>query len=186
MLQLISHQFGQFGDSSSGIGALGVSGQALLIQLVTFLLAYIVLRRYAFKPILKVLQNRRELIETGVRLGEQMQKEKAELDQKVIAALQDARRQADGIIADANDAARGAIADAQEAARQKADNIVADARVRGEQDVVQMRKALEHELVDLVSDATEAIINEKVDVHKDAALIDRALKHHKQTKRQHA
>jgi len=46
MLQIIS-VFGE--TSSSGLGALGISGQALLIQLITFGLAFLVLRRYAFK-----------------------------------------------------------------------------------------------------------------------------------------
>jgi len=59
-------------ETSSGIGALGVDGRALVIQLVTFALAYWVLRRFAFKPILKVLQDRRDLIESGVQIGEQM------------------------------------------------------------------------------------------------------------------
>lgn len=175
-------QVGHFGDasSSSGIGALGVSGQALVIQLITFVLAYLVLRRYAFKPILKVLQNRRELIEKGVKLGEDMQKERAELDKKVAGTLQAARLQADSILADAHEAARDTQREAEDKARQKADNIMTDAEARGAQVVVQMRKALEQELVGLVSDATEAIIDEKVDAHKDAALIDKALHRQRQ------
>ena len=162
-------------SSSSGIGALGVNGQALLFQLVTFLLAYFILRRYAFQPILKVLQERRKLIDTGVKLGEDMQKEKAELDEKVTSVLQDARRKADGIVAEAHDAARSTVSEAEEKARVKADAIEADAHNRAEQDIVRMRKQLEADLVGLVSEATEAIIDEKVDAGKDAALIDRAL-----------
>ena len=38
---------------------LGVDGKAFVIQLITFVLAYLVLRRYAFGPILKVLRERR-------------------------------------------------------------------------------------------------------------------------------
>ena len=62
-----------FGDSSSGLGALGLDGRALIIQLITFVLALLILKRYAFKPISKVLNERRELIESGVKLGEEMQ-----------------------------------------------------------------------------------------------------------------
>jgi len=61
--------FRQFGDSSSGLGALGISGQAFLIQLVTFLLAFLVLRQWAFKPIVRLLRERRETIDRGVHLG---------------------------------------------------------------------------------------------------------------------
>jgi F-type H+-transporting ATPase subunit b len=169
--------FTQFGaDSTSGIGALGVSGSSLLIQLITFLLAYLVLRKYAFQPILRVLQQRREVIESGVKLGEEMQKERAALDAKVTEALKSARLQADGIIAEANDAAQAAVRAAEDKARAKADNIVKDAAARTAQDAARVRAQIEKEVVSLISDATEAIIDEKLDDKKDAALINRVLK----------
>ena len=165
-----------FGDSSSGLGALGVDGKALIIQLITFVLALLVLKRYAFKPISKMLNERRELIESGVKLGEDMQKEKAKLDTKINAALNEARTQADGIVAAAQDTARDSVREAEIKAREKADAILAEAKQRTLQDVARARKQLEQELVSLISDATEAIIDEKVDAKKDAALIDKALK----------
>ena len=165
-----------FGDSSSGLGALGVDGKALIIQLITFVLALLVLKRYAFKPISKVLNERRELIDSGVKLGEDMQKEKAKLDTKINVALTEARTQADGIVAAAQDTARDSVREAEIKAREKADAILAEAKQRTLQDVARARKQLEQELVSLISDATEAIIDEKVDAKKDAALIDKALK----------
>src|SRR5258708_7817319 len=98
---MIYPAFTQFGDSSSGLGALGFDATAFLIQLITFVLAYLVLRRYAFGPIIKVLRERRETIEQGVKLGEQMQREKVELEAKVEQSLHEARQQADAIIAGA-------------------------------------------------------------------------------------
>jgi F-type H+-transporting ATPase subunit b len=165
-----------FGDSSSGLGALGVNGSAFIIQLITFVLGYIVLRRYAFGPILKALNARREKIELGVTLTEQIQKDKAELDSKVAAALHEARIQADGIVAEAQNAARSAIREAEDSARNKADSILKDAKTRTEQEIDRMRQSLKKELVTLVADATSAVIDEKVDATKDAALIERALK----------
>ena len=173
MLQTLTY-FGA--ESTSGIGALGLSGSSFLIQLLTFLFAYLVLRKYAFKPILKVLAERREIIESGVRLGEEMQKEKAELAVKVQKSLAEARKQADSIVADANDAARDNIRAAEDKARLKADGIVAEATARTEQDAARVRKQIEKEVVTLISEATEAIIDEKLDDKKDAALIDRVLK----------
>ncbi|HXR49949.1 MAG TPA: F0F1 ATP synthase subunit B [Verrucomicrobiae bacterium] len=165
-----------FGDSSSGIGALGVDGKAFVIQLITFLLAYWVLQRYAFGPILKVMRERRETIESGVKLGEQMQKDKAALEAQVEETLHKAREQADGIITGAQDTARQTVREAEEKAREKAAGIVDAAEARIEQDTARARRQLEKEIVGLITDATEAIIEEKVDAKKDAELIDRALK----------
>ncbi|HSX45644.1 MAG TPA: F0F1 ATP synthase subunit B [Candidatus Saccharimonadia bacterium] len=166
----------QFADSSSGIGALGIDGKAFIIQLITFLLAFWVLKRYAFTPIAKIMNERRKTIEAGVRLGEEMQKEKVELEAKVENELQAARAKADGIIADANDVAKESIREAEESARQKAAGIIDAAEARIEQDTARARRALEKDVVGLVAEATEAIIHEKVDAKKDAQLIERALK----------
>lgn len=165
-----------FAESASGLGALGVDGRAFVIQLITFVLVYLVLKRYAFKPIIKALRERREIIENGVKLGEQMQKEKAELEQKVAEALQNARKEADNIMASAQESGREAIREAEAKAKQKAESIVDEAERRIAQDVARTRQKLEDELVTLVADATEAVLEEKVDAKKDSQLIERALK----------
>jgi F-type H+-transporting ATPase subunit b len=165
-----------FADSSSGLGALGIDGKALIIQLVTFVLAFWVLQHWAFKPIIKLMDQRRKTIEDGVSLGEQMRKDKAELDARVTDELAKARSQADGIITEAHEAARDTIRQAESQAVEKAEGIVAEAMQRTEQDIARARKQLESDIVGLISDATEAIIDEKVDSQKDAALIDKALK----------
>jgi F-type H+-transporting ATPase subunit b len=169
----------QFADSSSGIGALGIDGKAFIIQLVTFLLAFWVLKHWAFGPIVKMMEQRRKTIEDGVNLGEQMKKDKAALEAKVAEELSKARAEADGIIAEANESARQAIRDAEEKAQEKAAVILQEGQDRAESEMARARKKLEGEIIGWVSDATEAIIGEKVDATKDAAIIDRALKEQK-------
>ena len=163
-------------DSSSGIGALGVDSKDLIIQLVTFVLAFWVLQHWAFKPIIKIMEQRRKTIEDGVNLGEQMKKDKAALEAKVAQELANARTEADGIIAEANENARQVVREAEEKAQEKAAVIVKEGEERAATEMVRARKKLESEIVGWVSDATEAIIGEKVDAKKDADIIDRALK----------
>jgi len=165
-----------FADGSSGIGALGIDGKAFVIQLVTFLLAFLVLQRFAFKPIVKLMDERRKTIESGVSLGEKMRRDEAAMEAKVEAELHKARQEADGIIAGAQDTARQTIREAEDKAREKAVGVLKEAESRIAQDTARARKALQSELVGLISDATEVIIDEKVDAKKDASLIERALK----------
>ncbi len=168
-----------FGQSSSGIGALGINGQAFIIQLITFLLVFLILKRYAFKPILRVLKRRQDLIDNGVKLGEQMQKEKRELEQSIADKLHKASDEADKIISLAEHDARVRAQETEEKAQAKAKIIIDEADQRIKQEVVQARRRLKGDLVELVSEATEAIIGEKVDTKKDAELIDRSLKEQK-------
>jgi F-type H+-transporting ATPase subunit b len=172
---MISNALTQFGDSSI-FSALGISGQAFIIQLITFLIAFLVLRQWAFKPILKVLDERRKRIEDGLRLGEQMEMEKAKLDERVSQELHKVRAEADRIITDAEATAKKTVQAAEDAARKRADEIVKSANEQIAYATKRERERLKQEIVELVSDVSEAIIGEKVDAKKDATLIDKALK----------
>lgn len=161
-------------DSSSGVGALGFNGQAFLIQLITFLLVFLALRKWAFKPIIKLLDERRETINSGITLGEKMREASADLEEKVSQELHKTRQQADRLIADAEQEARTTIRSAEETARVRAETMLEDARKQIAAETKRQRVKLEKELVGLVSEVSEAIIGEKVDAQKDAALIDKA------------
>jgi len=172
---LITHVT-QFADSTSGLGSLGIDGKALIIQVVTFLIAFWVLKKWAFGPIIRLMDERRQTIEQGVSLGEQMKKDAAALEAKVADELAKARRAADGIIAEAEETSKQTVRAAEDKARDKAAGVLKEAEERIATETQRARKKLEGELVGLISDATEAIIGEKVDAKKDAELIDRALK----------
>lgn len=165
-----------FGETSSGIGALGFDGKSFVIQLITFVLAFLVLKRYVFKPILKVMAERRETIESSVKLGEQMQKEQADMEDKVAQLMREARIEGDAVITGANETARQMIREAEEKARAKAAGVLQSAESRIVQDTARARKQLEKEVATLVAEATEAVLEEKIDARKDNEIIERALK----------
>src|SRR5579871_699074 len=123
MVNLIANSV--FGDSSSGLSALGINWSGFVIQLFTFLIVFLALKKWALKPILKILNNRRQLIEEGVKLGQEMQKERAELDKEVSEKLHQASEDADGIIASAQQEARAVVTDAQEKAQARSESILA-------------------------------------------------------------
>jgi F-type H+-transporting ATPase subunit b len=167
--------FTNFG-SASGIAALGFNAKDFVIQLLSFLIVFLILKKYAFKPIIKIMDERKQLIESGVTLGEQMKKKNDKLDDEIQSKLKEAQSEADKIVTSAEQEARQVVVDAEEKARAKADAIAAEAKEKIKQDTAIARQRLEKELVGLITDATEAIIDEKIDAKKDAELIDRALK----------
>jgi F-type H+-transporting ATPase subunit b len=164
-----------FGDSSSGLGALGFSGSSFLIQLITFILAYLVLRHFAFGPITKVLRERRELIDKGVSLGDEMKKEKVKLEEDIRKQLSEAREKADAIISSAEESAKESIHAAENKAQEKADIILKEAKLKTVQEMASAKRSLEHEIAELVAEATEVLTGDKVDAKKDSSLISKAL-----------
>ncbi len=166
---------GVFASSSSGLSALGVSLNALIIQLITFLLAFFVLRKWAFGPIVKILQQRRQVIEDGVKLGDKMRSDEQALEEKIERTLGETRIKADKIIADAQETAKQMVRTAENDAKNRADIVIKEAAEKTKQDLARAKSKLEGEIVGLIAQATSAVLDEKVDAKKDAGLIERAI-----------
>lgn len=162
-------------DSSSGLGTLGVSGSAFVIQLITFLLAFWVLKRFAFGPIGKILKERKETIEQGVSLGEKMKNDAKELEDKIEEELTKARTKADDILEEAKEASKKTIKEAEDEAYTKAEDIILEAKDKAKMEMENAKKKLENEIAELVVEATEVLTKEKIDKSKDAKLIDQAI-----------
>jgi len=162
--------------SGQGISALGFNFGTFIVQLITFIFIFLLIKRFAAKPLIALLEKRRKTIEEGVRLGEELNQERAKLQAEVEKVMRDARHEADQIISTGQKEAREILRDAEKAARQRSDSLMADAEHRIAEEAKRAKRSLEKEVVGMVSDATEAIVEEKVDQKKDAVLIDKALR----------
>jgi len=160
---------------SEGIAALGLDPLAIIIQTLTFVVLFWIIKKYALDGIVRVLEKRRKTIEDGVRLGREMEAEKEQLDSRVEKALKKARGEADRIIAEGHTEAGDIIKKAETEASRKVDAMLTDAKVKIDEDIDKAKDALEQDIRELVADATEAILEEKVDAKKDASLIDKAM-----------
>lgn len=163
-------------EQPEGIAALGLDGQAFLVQLITFLLVFFVLYKFVFKRVVKLLEDRREAIEKGMSLTTEMVAEREKLEKEVDNTMARARREANDILARTHDQATQIIKDAEESAVAKTSNFIDEAKKKIDEETARARRKLEAELVDLVIEATEVVADEKLDAKKDAALLNRALK----------
>ncbi len=168
--------FNNFASNSSGLSALGVSGSAFIIQLITFILGYLVLKKWAFQPIIRMLDERRKKIEQGVTLGDQMLKKEKELEEKVSHELHQSRIKADKIILDAEESAKDIVKKAEDDAVSKADNILKEAKEKINSEASVMKQKLESDILNLISETSGAILKKKLDSNEDKVLIEKTLK----------
>lgn len=157
-------------------GILGFNVQSFIIQIVTFVLVFALLKKFAFDRIVKMLDERHKVIDEGVRHGQQMQQEREKFEKETGNIAREARHQADEIIGDAQKEAREIIREAEKAASKKSEIILKDAEARIGEEAEQAKRKLEKDVAKLVSEATEAVVEEKVDPKRDAELIDKAIR----------
>jgi F-type H+-transporting ATPase subunit b len=170
-------QFAQASDSgSSGLGAFNLNVKGFLFQLVTFLLVLLILRKLIVPKLVETIDKRRETLEQSLEHARQTEEALAQAETRAEDILTRARAQADEALAEAKDAGAGIVAQAETAAGERAGLIVKEAEARLGEEREKLRTELRAELADLVADATEKIIHEKLDPKRDMSLIERAIK----------
>lgn len=155
---------------------LGINGKLLLAQIINFLVLLFVLYKFAYGPVLKLLSERTSKIEKGLKDAEDAQKKLIEITEKEKAVLTKARKQAQEIVAGAEEVAVKNKEEIIVAAKEQSEKILADSAKKIEMEKTQMMQDVKKQVAELVISATGKIISEKLDSNKDKAIIDKAIK----------
>lgn len=161
---------------SSGISSLGINLKSFIFQLITFLIVLLILRRYVFPKLVATLEARRKTLEQSLVQAKQTQEALNKAEDKAEGIMAEARTHADEALAQAQKSAKDVIINAEAAAAKRAVLIIKDAEAQLASERAKLAEELKAELADLVADATETIIRQKLDEKHDRQLIEQALK----------
>lgn len=155
---------------------LGINGKLLLAQIVNFLVLLFVLYKFAYGPVLKVLNERTSKIEKGLKDAEDAQKKLAEIAEKEKEVLAKARKQAQEIVAKAEEVAVKSKEEIIASAKQQSEKILSDSAKKIESEKTLMFQEVKKQVAELVISATGRVIDEKLDEKKDKEIIEKAIK----------
>ncbi len=99
----------------------GVEPVLLLAQIVNFAILLFILKRFLYKPILKVLEERKNKIATSMKQSEQIQKKFEEMEIKQQEILDNARKESTQIVDEAKSEAKTLSSQIQTEASNQAD-----------------------------------------------------------------
>jgi F-type H+-transporting ATPase subunit b len=148
----------------------------IIAQLVNFAIVLFVLKRYAYGPVLKMMEERSDKIEKGIADAENAGKKLTEITEKEKEVLVEARKQAQEIIAKAEATAIKSKEEIIVEAKSQSEKILADSAKKIEQEKNQMMQEVKGQIAELVIAATGKVIDEKIDSQKDADLIAKSIK----------
>jgi len=136
----------------------GVDWTHLVAQMISFCIVCILLQRFAYKPVLKILEERRQQIAQGQANAEQIKAELSRTEARRKEMLDQANVQANKLIEEA----RAAAARVQEQETQKAiavaEQVMVKAREASAQERARMLAELKREFGRLLVDATARVI----------------------------
>lgn len=163
------------GETTGGIAALGLNGKALLFQLINFLLLLGILRAFAYKPLLKIIRDRRQLMAETITNAADAATARQQAEATHRAVRQQAETEAQQIVAQGNQRAQVLLQQAEAAARQKTVQYTNEATAAIAAEATAAAAELRQQVTTLVATATEIVLKQKVDSAADQQLITEAV-----------
>jgi F-type H+-transporting ATPase subunit b len=147
----------------------------VIIAAANFAVFLVLMWTFAFKPVAKMLSDRRERIEQGLRDAEQAKQDRASAEQERVTALNEARREANDI-----------LARAQKVAQETRDADIAATRaelermkVRASEDITAEKQRalaeLRGEVADLALQAAGRVVRETMTDQRQRRLVEEFL-----------
>lgn len=138
-------------------GDFGLAWGKFFSQVIIFILVYTILKKYAFGPIMGMLEQRRQRIADGEAKLEKIGRDAAEARQTSQAILDKAEADAARLVKEADDAAKAIQERRQQDAVASANTIIAKAREAAQLEQEQLMSQLKREFGRMVSDATSRV-----------------------------
>jgi F-type H+-transporting ATPase subunit b len=144
---------------------------------IIFLMFFLILKKFAWKPILSAVKARDEMIKGSLASAEKARKEMAKLQSDNEAILKKAREEREGILKEARDIRDKLIAEAKGKASEEADKVVEKARARIEKEKAIALTEIREQVTTLSVEIASKILGEKLKrTGEQEKLIDNYLK----------
>ena len=160
---------------ADGLKALGINLPSLLAQLINFFLLLGVLYLLAYKPLLRILDERRRRIQEGLEASEEAKRRLAQTEQGVKAQLEKARQEGQTFIAQAQQIAARIQEEGRQQGRQETERLLARARSEIQLERDNALAQLRREFADLTITAAERVIRQSLDRQAHRRLIEEVL-----------
>lgn len=155
--------------------ALGINWQVLLLNAAAFLVVVWILGKWVYPPLIKALDAKMAELETTTKARQEAEAHLKHADADAAKIVADARAAADELVANAREESSELVKTTIAKAQTQAQVILDEARAQLDRDIEEARRQLKTETAKLVAEATETILNEKLDQKKDQALVSQAL-----------
>ena len=158
-----------------GFASLGLNLPLLVVFIINFIVLFILLRLFLYKPVLKMLDERAKRTKEGMELAEATKKEYEQAKGEVQKQIENGRQEAQAIIAQALQTGERLKEESRAEATKQAQVIIDRTRAELESERDKIVDGLRKEFVDIAISAAEKVIKETLDKEKHRRLIEETL-----------
>ncbi|HUF39710.1 MAG TPA: F0F1 ATP synthase subunit B [Anaerolineales bacterium] len=152
--------------------ALGINGGYFLVQLVNFLIIAVVVNTWIVKPVVGLLEKRREKIAQGLEDARVAAEARANAEKEAEKVLADAQLKANEVVREATARAESAAKDLTAAAEADAERLRAAGRTEADQEKVRVLGDVRGQVATLAMAAAQKLVGDALDEARQRTLIE--------------
>ena len=158
-----------------GFASLGVNLPLLVVFIINFIVLFVLLRLFLYKPVMKMLDERAKRTKDAMELAEATKKEFEQAKTEVQKQIEKGRLEAQAIITQAMQVGERLKEESRQESTKQAQAIVDRTRSELETERDKIVGDLRREFVDISISAAEKVIKETLDKEKHRKLIEETL-----------
>lgn len=155
---------------------LGIEPIQLLTQLFNFIVMVFILTKLLYKPLNKVLEERKRKIAEGLAYTQKMQEESEKSEQKREEVITEAKKEARKIIEEGKKSGKKLEEEIIEKAHKEAEAVLVKARKEIELERQDLEKSMRVQTVEIASAMTEKVLMDVLSGDDHRTIIDKKLK----------
>lgn len=157
------------------LNQLGIKPMLLLAQIINFLILLFLLKRFLYKPILKMLDDRKNKIDTSMKQADEVAKELANAEKMKAEKEEEAKKQAAKILDQSRKDAELVRKDIIAKSEEDAQRIVKKATQEMQGEKEKMLSDVKVEAANLTMLATQSVLKKALDEQKQRELVKEAI-----------
>ena len=161
---------------AEGLASLGINVSTLVAQVVNFSVLLLLLYLVAYKPLMRMFDERSRKVKESIEQTEQIKEQAAKADEETAKRIEEAGREGERIIKQATEAGEEVRAKAQQEAKEEARVLINEAQEEIKYERDEAVKELRKQVADLAIMAAGKVISRSMDKEEHLKVIDDILK----------
>ena len=158
------------------LNTFGIQPILLVAQIVNFLIIFYLLKRFAWKPILKTLNDRKAVVAESIKNAEDTQNALDKALEKEKEILRKAQTEAQATLQDAKNQAQENSKMAEETTRQQVERMLEDAQRKIDKQTEDAEKQLASKVTILAADMLKSSLKGMIDEKEQEKVVEKTLK----------
>lgn len=154
----------------------GLEWHLIVAQMVNFAILFAVLYRFVYKPVLSVLDKRREKIEGSLKQAKEIEEKNRKLQEEIAEKLAVGKKEAEKIIAEAKEIGESARNNILLETNREVSSMLTKAKKDMEYEKERMMSDIQDYIVKMSLAVVEKLLTDKLDEKTKTCLVDDSIK----------